>query len=269
MWTMLGWSEQGRLHKKWQIPCQDKYCITENEEVQAAALADGAGSASFSHYGAEAVTKATCTWLCGNFDRIYTSDSCEDVRKELLNLLSLELDQQVQSRDCNREDLASTLLAVGVKKDQYIALHLGDGVIGYITDKKLGVLSEPLNGEFANETVFVTSENAVTSMKLFRGSLSDIKGFVLMTDGTGASLYRKKENELATAANHLFWNCACGENSAAQDNLKEAVKLFTKRTVDDCGIVIMTDQSSFVRANNGKEEGAPDGRSFQNNVEGS
>ena len=57
MWKKVHCAVQGRGHTKNQVPCQDKtFCYQENG-VLVAALADGAGSAKLSHYGAACVTE--------------------------------------------------------------------------------------------------------------------------------------------------------------------------------------------------------------------
>ena len=98
--------------------------------------------------------------------------------------------------NCTVKDLASTLLFVAVKDDKFILGHLGDGVIGYLKNNCLKTASLPNNGEFSNETYFSTSKDASSHMKLAKGSVRDIDGFVLMSDGTADSFYNKKEKKL-------------------------------------------------------------------------
>ena len=68
MWSVIKCAVQGLGHKDKDVPCQDKvYNLTKNG-VTAIALADGAGSAKFSHYGAELVTTYICEKFCNDFE---------------------------------------------------------------------------------------------------------------------------------------------------------------------------------------------------------
>ena len=60
MWNSVECAVQGRGHIKSDIPCQDKTFHVHENGVDVIALADGAGSARLSHYGAEFVTKQIC-----------------------------------------------------------------------------------------------------------------------------------------------------------------------------------------------------------------
>lgn len=93
--------------------------------------------------------------------------------------------------------MASTLLLVAIKDDKFIIAHIGDGVIGYLKNNEMKIASQPENGEFVNTTVFTTSKDAIMTMKLIKGFLGTIQGFVLMSDGPEARLYSKQENKLA------------------------------------------------------------------------
>ena len=198
MWISIQCAAQGRSHKKSDIPCQDKtYSVVKND-TQVIALADGAGSASLSHYGAESVTKGISKELAKNFEVYFKEDNGVIVKQKLLNEILNILNKQAEELGCRTKDLASTLLLVAIKGDYYIIIHIGDGVIGYLKDDELKVASQPENGEFVNTTVFTTSKDAIMTMKLMRGKLAQINGFVLMSDGTEASFYNKKEQQLAT-----------------------------------------------------------------------
>lgn len=65
-------------------------------------------------------------------------------------------------------------------------------MIGYLDGDTLKVASVPDNGEFANETTFVTSDKAAETMRLFKGRTAGQAAFVLMSDGTEHSLYTNR-----------------------------------------------------------------------------
>lgn len=75
--------------------------------------------------------------------------------------------------------------------DQFLILHLGDGVVGYVKDGRAQVATGPDNSEFANQTSFLTTKGSASAMRILRGSgsLAGVDGFILMSDGTAHSLY--------------------------------------------------------------------------------
>ena len=75
MWHIHTSSATGRSHRRSGAPLQDRTCVRTENGVTAAALADGAGSASLSHEGAEAAVQRTCRFLCRNFDALYRAET--------------------------------------------------------------------------------------------------------------------------------------------------------------------------------------------------
>lgn len=244
MWNIIQCAVQGRSHIKANIPCQDKTYSVVINNTQVIALADGAGSAKLSHYGAETVTKYICHELIKKFDSYYNDSNGAAVKQQLLEGLLEDLKKRSEQLECEIKELASTLLVVAVKGDKFIIAHIGDGVIGYLKNNELKIASEPSNGEFINTTVFTTSKDAIMTMKLIKGSLGEIKGFVLMSDGTEASLYNKKECKLADVLKIVMEKSMVVRANELQEQLKKSFEnVIVKATTDDCSIAILTKSS--------------------------
>jgi hypothetical protein len=132
-------------------------------------------------------------------------------------------------RPCNNSSFAC------VKDNKYIAGHIGDGILACLKNGELVILSPPDNGEFINETFFITSDSYKDRFRLFKGKLNDIEGFAMMTDGTCESLFNKKEKQVAPIVLTLFgWldNYPMQEvNAALKENFENLIK---KKTTDDC-----------------------------------
>lgn len=186
MWKLIQCAVQGRGHVKENIPCQDKTCVYHNEDVSITALADGAGSAKLSHFGAEDITHFMCIDIAKNFDSYYNNNDGVEVKKELVSKIHSRLIALAKEIECEFNDLSSTLLITAVKDVRYLIVHIGDGVIGYIKDDQIKIASQPENGEFVNTTVFTTSKNVLQTIKILRGKLDTITGFVSISDGTEA-----------------------------------------------------------------------------------
>ena len=240
MWNLLDSTRQGRSHVKQGTPCQDKTYCQSYDDTYVITLADGAGSASLSHYGAECVTKCIADELGSHFESYWDETEARIAKERLFHEISESLQQIAEQQDCQLKDLASTLLTVAVKDERYIILHLGDGVIGYCKEGVLKVASAPNNGEFANTTVFTTSSDACSQMKVFRGPLNGINGFVLMSDGPESCLYDKKNNELANGLLQILEDASGEDLKEVTEGIEDAMDIvITKHTLDDCSLAFM------------------------------
>ena len=240
MWNVIQCAIQGRGHIKSNTPCQDKTYSMITGTMQVIALADGAGSARLSHYGAETVTKFICSELSEKFDAYFADNDGVAVKQQLIEGLLKSLNETAKQLDCETKELASTLLVVAVKNNQFIIAHIGDGVIGYLKNNELKIASQPENGEFVNTTVFTTSKDAIMTMKLIKGSLGEIQGFVLMSDGTETSLYSKKERKLADVLKKIMQMATIVSADKVEEQLKQSFEsVIINATTDDCSIAML------------------------------
>ncbi|MCM1024580.1 MAG: protein phosphatase 2C domain-containing protein [Prevotella sp.] len=240
MWNIIQCAVQGRSHIASKTPCQDKTFSYSQNGINVIALADGAGSEKLSHFGAETVTKFICCEMAEQFDEYYTQANAQYAARQLMSGIENTLDQKAKELECAVKELASTLLFAAVKDDRYILSHIGDGVIGYYKNGEVNIASQPNNGEYANTTVFTTSGNAMASMKMLKGTLGDIKGFVLMSDGSEASLYDKRKKVPAQALKKVMDMCTYIRLDKIQEHLqRDFENTIRYKTTDDCSIAIL------------------------------
>lgn len=240
MWNTIHCEVQGRSHITTGTPCQDKTYTYVANNVNVIALADGAGSAKLSHYGAETVIKYICTELTKMFDYYFAENDGVIVKRQITTGLLNSLSKKAIQLKCEVKDLASTLLLAAIKDERFIIAHIGDGVIGYLKNDELKIASQPENGEFVNTTVFTTSEDAIMTMKLIKGNLGQIKGFVLMSDGTEASLYNKKEKKLAEVIKKIMQMTVILSPSKVEEQLQQSFEnIISQATTDDCSMAIL------------------------------
>jgi hypothetical protein len=244
-WAMVACAVTGRIHISENLPCQDKtYSVCKNG-VNIIALADGSGSARLSHFGAEVATFKICDILTSCFDKLFNGNE-NDIKKQILSELLNSLSKKAEELKCELEELASTLMVVGVKDDRFILFHVGDGIVGYTKDRKIGVLSTPKNGEFINETIFLSSKNTLEQMKFRRDVLNGIDGFLLLSDGAGNSLYHKKEKRLASVLLNIVNALRYIDPECIEAGLIESFeRVITTTTNDDCSIAIMSKKSIY------------------------
>jgi serine/threonine protein phosphatase PrpC len=246
MWKTLCCEAQGRSHIHAAIPCQDKTHACAINCVQVIALADGAGSAALSHVGADMVVNAACEYITENFEDLINTSDGANVKKLLLSHLLDRLRTLSHEQECEISALASTLLVAAVKGAQFMIAHVGDGVIGFLKNDSIKVASTPENGEYTNTTTFVTSKDALMAMKLYKGELNGITGFVLMSDGTAESFYNKRVNTLAPALKKIMhWNVIL-PSEIMQAMLKRSFEMIiSQKTSDDCSIAVMSRESEI------------------------
>lgn len=250
MWVDLCHEERGRGHIAADIPCQDKTYAIEKDGVSVIALSDGAGSAKLSHFGAEKITEKIARYLVENFETIYRNEDANAVREEIVKEANETAIGLAEELSCEKKDLACTLLAVAVKDDRYILMHCGDGIIGFMRGDELKVATEPMNGEFANETVFITSHNSVQCLRLAKGNLNGIRAFVLMSDGP-VCLYGKREVSFADLPGkwEFYFARAVAKmidqaTFMPMESMRETVmnafrNTVIKKTFDDCSIAFL------------------------------
>ncbi|OWV13938.1 PP2C family serine/threonine-protein phosphatase [Fibrobacter sp. UWB5] len=240
MWYTQQCAVQGKGHLKTDTPCQDKTYSIVKGSCTVCALADGAGSAFLSHFGAETVAKTICDYMADNFDAIINEDGVV-VKQNILAVVGNSLNALCLEKKCTIKDLASTLLFVAEKAGKFIICHIGDGVIGYVKDDKVLVASHPENGEFANTTVFTTSSDAIASMKIIKGNLNQISGFILMSDGTETGFYNKRDKVLSPSLTRLVkLASACDADYMSRMLNSTFENLVKQKTSDDCSIVLMS-----------------------------
>jgi len=236
---------RGHGHLRDGTPVQDRTMYLSRGGVQALCLADGAGSATHSEFGAQAVVDEGCRLLVERFAEFDLSGNGAQIKVEIVSRLVGKLNEVAERHRCTLADLASTFLCVAASGNRFVGAHIGDGVVGYLKNGELKVISAPDNSEFANQTTFVTSSAALESMRLFRGSLDGVAGFVLMSDGTGDSLFNPRTGELAGACAKLITAVGAaraqqGKNSEHRKQLQRAIDIRIRNaTKDDCSIGIL------------------------------
>lgn len=252
-WHLASSAVQGEGHKASETPCQDATAFFSSRAFSIICLADGAGSATLSHIGAQTAVDASVELFRARFNELF--DLPEDEAKaEILYSILKPLSSEAETQECSIKDLACTLLVVAVKQGRVIAFHVGDGVIGALRNMELKVLTLPDNGEHPNETTFITSRDALLRARLLREKADKYSGFVVMSDGTEQSLYDKRARKLAPAITKLFFVCKNESQETMEALLKEMLeKQISQRTADDCSIALMArDRSKLNRLYNSK-----------------
>jgi len=229
---------QGRRHESQGAPCQDVVSGYASRKIAAIVLADGAGSAAHSLVGAQIVVSTFTRVLKENFRRIVKSKE-EKARNKILMPIIRSLIDAAHRHHASLKDFASTLLFVATDGKRLLIGQLGDGRIG-VRSSATGEwrpILEASKGEFFNETVFVTSKNALTLLQLAIGPADAIDACVIMSDGAEEGLYQRASRTFAPAVSSMMgWvqkHDRLKVESALHSNLKDVIRL---KTTDDVSI---------------------------------
>lgn len=234
---------QGRSHSEKNIPCQDRVMSLTGKGVTVLSLADGAGSAKHSDIGAEIAVTEINQWLSELFKDLYKMNE-EDLKWLLSEVILESLEKEATQRKIAFKELSSTLLFVAVDSSKYLAGHLGDGIIGYMcsegVETTIKVLSYPAKGEYHNSTFFTTASNLQEHLRIYKGSMNNVEGFILMSDGAEESLFDRREKQFAPAVQRFFdWLNDHSEEEVNQALFKNLEKHICLKTQDDCSVGIL------------------------------
>jgi len=239
---IVGASTIGTSHIENGKPCQDKFFSKKIKNVGTISLADGAGSCSKSDIGAEICTRYIVNFLCNNFDKTFLQSDLE-ISEEILKGVRKSLQNMSDELNAPLKDFSSTLLFVAVKGNKFLAGHIGDGAIGSFDESGCQIFSPPDNGEFANQTFFITMGDAKDHLRIYKGNLNSTLGFILMSDGSYESLFDIQKKEL-TEANLTFFSWLVDKKNpieTIEKSLEDTLaNQFTKRTSDDCSLILLS-----------------------------
>lgn len=85
------------------------------------------------------------------------------------------------------------LLAVNTKTQQYVTVHVGDGLIAKITKDKTEIISYPENGVTKQYTYMVNSPNVMKHLRVKSSDYGSETEFFVCTDGATEHCYSTKQ----------------------------------------------------------------------------
>lgn len=186
-WRIVAASVCGTSHIKNQQLCQDAHHwqILPNN-VLVVAAADGAGSASLGKVGAMIAVEVAIAHLS---QQVITPDvlANDSLLNDLLHGALLVAKEAVEAEAVagNNQpyDLATTLI-LAIASPQVVAVaQIGDGLaVAKDSQGQLIALTSPKNGEYFNETTFLTSPNAIDTVQI-KFWRENIVNLGVLTDG--------------------------------------------------------------------------------------
>jgi protein phosphatase 2C-like protein len=189
-WRAAHASVIGTSHTKTGLPCQDAascqvVCDPDGRHVLLAVACDGAGSASRSLDGAT-LTVDRFLRDFGDASRRWGLDGItKEFVEDWLSRVRAEIRDRAETDDLSPREFACTILGAVVGHDRVAFFQIGDGAIvvsNRAEPDDYGWVFWPQHGEFANQTNFITQENALGVLE-FELEERCVDEIAIFTDG--------------------------------------------------------------------------------------
>jgi hypothetical protein len=195
-WRVHAAAVIGSGHVEGGLPCQDAFAYARAGDVLVAAVCDGAGSQSFSHDGATRFSRALVDALAARLEAGEALAAADQTTLAEAAQLAISAERTALRAIADAEGVelgayAATLVAAVVGPDGGWFLHVGDGVgVADAADGSTLAVTLPENGEYANETWFVTGEGWDEHLRLtpIPGPVATL---ALMSDGAAPFVMAK------------------------------------------------------------------------------
>lgn len=194
-WAVAYGSVTGNQHVEHNLPCQDACLVKQEEGYGIAVVCDGAGSCEHSDLGAKMTCEFAYNYLrkaieenkWNTAESLPTETEWREIAYSVLFKVKTDLFNYSIEKDVDFKSLSCTAICVIFFPFGLLSAHIGDGRGGYLQDGNWHSLFTPFQGEFAGETVFITSRiwdsdsnNKYFSVNVVNGPVSS---FCLLTDG--------------------------------------------------------------------------------------
>ena len=177
----------GKNHAETMRRSEDAFLIEENDQFLCLGIADGKSGCKYGKEGGEIALNALFHYINDNGILQIIDGKYEDEKKyEIIKAIRRAVEEAAVNLCTFDKEMASTVVAIVIDKTNncFLTIHLGDGCIIGITEKKeVVMLSTPCNGVTSNYTWLTTGEGAPYHMKFVYGDLKDLTNVYIMSDG--------------------------------------------------------------------------------------
>jgi hypothetical protein len=182
-WRVFAASATGKDHFDTGLPCQDAFAYRLIGTALVALVCDGAGSARRSELGAAACAQQMADRIAARLESGVAPSALDldaiaaDTGAVRAMIESLAIENGLELRD-----LACTLVGAVLDAAGGYLFHIGDGLGIVEISGGPPAISSPQNGEYANETWFITGDDWRDNLKVIPVPAGS-NCVVLMSDG--------------------------------------------------------------------------------------
>jgi serine/threonine protein phosphatase PrpC len=187
-WRVVGAAATGVAHQRHGLPCQDfqdhRLIPVGSRQALLIALADGAGSAEHADLGARlAVLSALDALECGLSDGESAPLDFERIVRQAFEAARQALVDLAEQENLAVRSLATTLTCA-IAADGFLTVgQVGDGsVVVKTAQGELLAVTQPQRGEYANETYFLSQEDALEHLQVHIMHLP-VQALAVLSDG--------------------------------------------------------------------------------------
>lgn len=246
-WRCVAASVRGTGHDRTGQPCQDAHeWRLIGAQLLTAAVADGAGSAALSEVGARIAASSAVDSICKALvAQLPDSDrDWEHALKAAAQAARSAVEAEAERREMGVRELASTLILAAATPTGVFVVQVGDGaaVVRDIGGSLISITT-PQNGEYLNETIFLTSPSAMETAQvaIWRGEPTH---FALFSDGLQTIALTSREDAPYAPFFEPLFRFASGvmDQCSAEAELADFLRSprFEQRTDDDLTLVLAT-----------------------------
>jgi Protein phosphatase 2C len=252
-WRYVQAYTRGTSHLIDDLPCQDRALSKiiiggDGQEVFLGTVADGAGSACRSEYGAGIATRLILKKFEEFFERggILTALS-KTVIEHWITQISDQIGELANEEGLSRREYACTLLVVAVNPTEGLFFQVGDGAIVIRAGENYHPVFWPMTGEYANSTYFITDISSAKQLQFEIINDRPIEDVALMSDGLqGLALQFATKTAHTPFFRPMFTRLIEEGNPGSSEILSAALEKFLdsesvcSRTDDDKTLILST-----------------------------
>jgi hypothetical protein len=241
-WNIVAASVTGEAHLKQGKGNEDAFCLASRLDGSLVlAVADGAGSASCGAEGAELATTSALKFL-SKTEMPTTEESWQTLMLETAQHVHEKLEAHAITQEKESRDFACTLLVAILTPFYTIALQIGDGAIVGTNSETMSRLTKATHGEYASETVFVTSQDYLEHCSCTTVVSENVTGLALLTDGLEPVAMNLQTDEPFAPFFSPLFQFVCSEKDTFEKSqaLSELLgsKRISQRTHDDKTLIL-------------------------------
>lgn len=233
----VGATRQGRKNQLADNPNEDHFTIVYHGDYVISVISDGCGTATSAAEGAQATSTLIVKGLQVVADQLRENGPgqwmVDAVFEQFLNVRK----ELISRYGPNLGHYAATVVASIADQTGGVLVHLGDGIAAAYAIERSNLsaiaISEPENGEYANETYYLTDQRWAHHLRLTPHGPADL--IVLASDGAQDIFYLG--NQIREDTINIFKDTALGSQPIIDDlfDLPEV----RERTNDDHTLVFI------------------------------